>query len=1021
MSSDIKCNIAGISAEWDTDWHIASLFIIIGTSAVGVFLPIISQTTRGFRSFGVPGFAIQIGQFFGAGVIIATAFIHLFPAANSALTNPCLGHFADRYGAWASLIAMAAVFTMHSTEWWLVEAWMGRTKQKSLALTDTHSRRRRRMRRRYRRVMGMLGVQTTIGKDEYRSDSSSSCNSSDDDGDDDHMLFPAYSRAFNASRMMLPPPALSPAVTPYVFGASTASPSSRAFGRGGSAFTSRATGFALSKYGNYAAVVQSRQHLAMISSDHISRYLYSEPQFPHYGPPLWPIPPTDDRHHRQSGRNFNLGSSAQAKSTPELMHRYQKSIRKSHASSGQSSSAKNTQSSNGVSLRPNSFSRIGKPRVRQKAPLSAESLAAKHRCLSMPRLPPTTLEAGICDSLIEPLHPPSSGYKSDNTSSFDSRSLMRSSNLSDSCASSQNPHDARNPVSVAAAAASRRHSLHASTVSRSARASLGEPYGSHGHSASRLDPVPETDDSWVTSMPYRSADNVLTGLPPLSESLRTQIASGQTTYLSARTHKRVSIPTPPTQSISQSLAQGGAMQPPIPPLPLQSPVYAPSIQSELASNGRISQSLGGTRYPRHSWQKKNCQDAIEMAAAALSGIAPHNANSMPATENPGKALGTDDDQDSTAIVSQQSSLARNIGLPADVKRQALATYILEIGIALYSVLIGLALAISDHGFLALFIAICFHQFFEGLALGTSLAELYWIKTQIAAHKYEMDAVEDVTLAPNEPNGQDNLDLAPEPIQQPDTNRSAAVVPGASARSRRIESTGSVNFEKDMHVIDPAGFGTERQHSTQQQNHRSMSTNEALNSDDFEYHSTDKGYRQSKSRRTLTSMATSFTPEPWQVNPQLEVSLGNISQGYVIVGQPPEPDNSASTVATSARHVEDVPPQPRYLQPRTEPERLPGWWKAWISALAFTMTTPTGIIIGLAIRHVYEPNSVYALLLNGVLQSICTGVLIYVGLVTLMIGGFNSIQVKHMSRIRQIALFFAVYAGAAVMASLKIWK
>ncbi|KAI7825402.1 hypothetical protein BX661DRAFT_37963 [Kickxella alabastrina] len=76
------CDVAGIASEWDKDWHIASLFIIIGTSAVGVFLPIISQTTRGVSGLGVPSFAIQLGQFFGAGVIIATAFIHLFPAAN---------------------------------------------------------------------------------------------------------------------------------------------------------------------------------------------------------------------------------------------------------------------------------------------------------------------------------------------------------------------------------------------------------------------------------------------------------------------------------------------------------------------------------------------------------------------------------------------------------------------------------------------------------------------------------------------------------------------------------------------------------------------------------------------------------------------------------------------------------------------------------------------------------------------------------------------------------------------------
>ncbi|KAJ2346462.1 hypothetical protein GGH91_002197 [Coemansia sp. RSA 2671] len=169
------------------------------------------------------------------------------------------------------------------------------------------------------------------------------------------------------------------------------------------------------------------------------------------------------------------------------------------------------------------------------------------------------------------------------------------------------------------------------------------------------------------------------------------------------------------------------------------------------------------------------------------------------------------------------------------------------------------------------------------------------------------------------------------------------------------------------------------------------------------------------------MATSFTPEPWQVNPQLEKSLGN---GTAPIGTAP---NLSTHSATSKQHELgdkhdlDTEHRHRYLRPRSAPERLPGWWKAWLSALAFTMTTPTGIIIGLAIRHVYEPQSSYALLFNGVLQSICTGVLVYAGLVTLMIGGFNSTQVKRLPRLFQVLLFFAVYAGAAVMASLKIWK
>ncbi|KAK3816344.1 MAG: ZIP zinc transporter-domain-containing protein [Benniella sp.] len=53
-----------------------------------------------------------------------------------------------------------------------------------------------------------------------------------------------------------------------------------------------------------------------------------------------------------------------------------------------------------------------------------------------------------------------------------------------------------------------------------------------------------------------------------------------------------------------------------------------------------------------------------------------------------------------------------------------STYMLEIGIALHSVFIGIALGVlSGPEFLAMTIAICFHQFFEGIALGSRIADL----------------------------------------------------------------------------------------------------------------------------------------------------------------------------------------------------------------------------------------------------------------------------------------------------------
>ncbi|KAG0089136.1 hypothetical protein BGZ93_010010 [Podila epicladia] len=53
-----------------------------------------------------------------------------------------------------------------------------------------------------------------------------------------------------------------------------------------------------------------------------------------------------------------------------------------------------------------------------------------------------------------------------------------------------------------------------------------------------------------------------------------------------------------------------------------------------------------------------------------------------------------------------------------------STYMLEIGIALHSVFIGIALGVlAGSEFLAMTIAICFHQFFEGVALGSRIADL----------------------------------------------------------------------------------------------------------------------------------------------------------------------------------------------------------------------------------------------------------------------------------------------------------
>ncbi|KAJ2077536.1 hypothetical protein H4R24_005075 [Coemansia sp. RSA 988] len=61
-------------------------------------------------------------------------------------------------------------------------------------------------------------------------------------------------------------------------------------------------------------------------------------------------------------------------------------------------------------------------------------------------------------------------------------------------------------------------------------------------------------------------------------------------------------------------------------------------------------------------------------------------------------------------------------------QQKISTYILELGICLHSVIIGLTLSVTTGtGFKTLLVAIVFHQFCEGLALGSRISEIQYLR------------------------------------------------------------------------------------------------------------------------------------------------------------------------------------------------------------------------------------------------------------------------------------------------------
>ena len=92
--------------------RIAALFIIWVTSTIGTVFPIYANRHKGM---GVPEWTFFIAKYFGSGVIVATAFIHLLGPAEDALRNPCLTGAITQY-SWAEGIILMTIFVLFFVE-----------------------------------------------------------------------------------------------------------------------------------------------------------------------------------------------------------------------------------------------------------------------------------------------------------------------------------------------------------------------------------------------------------------------------------------------------------------------------------------------------------------------------------------------------------------------------------------------------------------------------------------------------------------------------------------------------------------------------------------------------------------------------------------------------------------------------------------------------------------------------------------------------------------------------------------
>ncbi|KAG5736017.1 Zinc-regulated transporter 1 [Termitomyces sp. T112] len=132
MSDDTDC---GLSAGPDTllGLRIASVFIVLATSTIGALFPVLSKQSSWVH---VPMVIYDFAKYFGSGVIIATAFIHLLDSSLEELGSPCLSK-AWRIYPYALALCMLSIFLIFIVE--LVAFRWGMSKIKQLGIAyDTH-------------------------------------------------------------------------------------------------------------------------------------------------------------------------------------------------------------------------------------------------------------------------------------------------------------------------------------------------------------------------------------------------------------------------------------------------------------------------------------------------------------------------------------------------------------------------------------------------------------------------------------------------------------------------------------------------------------------------------------------------------------------------------------------------------------------------------------------------------------------------------------------------------------------
>ena len=96
-------------------------------------------------------------------------------------------------------------------------------------------------------------------------------------------------------------------------------------------------------------------------------------------------------------------------------------------------------------------------------------------------------------------------------------------------------------------------------------------------------------------------------------------------------------------------------------------------------------------------------------------------------------------------------------------------------------------------------------------------------------------------------------------------------------------------------------------------------------------------------------------------------------------------------------------------------------KPWILSLLYGTTTPLGIAIGIGIRYTYHANSPTSLLVQGILDSLSAGILLYTSLVQLIASDFViDPSFRKQPKTYQVSAFVLLLLGVLVMSLIGRW-